>query len=167
MLDLKPSISLEPMHKIQETRCIRLANLLQGIEKKKGVSKTVTWADGNVSTNRATVVSDTPLVSADIEKIVASSTETMTKVINSTENIQDILQNKKGRNTACNVLRKVPAPYARSEWFNPFCGNKGITKIEMLDLKPSISLAPTPEMDKPLNVGLAKLLYENKKSKPR
>ena len=128
-------------------------NLMQRYNfKKKGVSKTVTWADGNVSTNRATVVSDTPLVSADIEKIVASSTETMTKVINSTENIQDILQNKKGRNTACNVLRKVPAPYARSEWFNPFCGSKGITKIEM---------------DKPLNVGLAKLLHENQKSKPR
>ena len=37
----------------------------------------------------------------------------------------------------------------------------------MLDLKPSISLEPIPEMDKPLNIGLAKLLHENKKSKPR
>ena len=34
----------------------------------------------------------------------------------------------------------------------------------MLDLKPSISLEPTPEMDKPLNVGLAKLLYGIEKS---
>ena len=39
-----------------------------------------------------------------------------------------------------------------------------VTKIEMLDLKPSISLTPTPEMDKPLNVGLAKLLYGIEKS---
>ena len=39
-----------------------------------------------------------------------------------------------------------------------------VTKIEMLDLKPSISLAPTPEMDKPLNVGLAKLLQRVEKS---
>ena len=35
----------------------------------------------------------------------------------------------------------------------------------MLDLKPSISLKPIPEMDKPLNIGLAKLLHGVEKSK--
>ena len=33
MLDLRPSISLEPMHKVSKTRYIGLAKLLYGIEK--------------------------------------------------------------------------------------------------------------------------------------
>ena len=35
----------------------------------------------------------------------------------------------------------------------------------MLDMEPSISLKPIPEMDKPLNIGLAKLLHGVEKSK--
>ncbi len=50
-------------------------------DKKKGVSETATMADGNVSTNQATVISDTPHVSASIEEIVATPTETIAKVI--------------------------------------------------------------------------------------
>ena len=49
--------------------------------RKKGVSETATMADGNVSTNQATVVSDTPHDSAGIEKIVATPAETVAKVI--------------------------------------------------------------------------------------
>ena len=48
---------------------------------KKVLSETATMADGNVSTNQATVVSNTPHVSADIKKIVASPTETIAKII--------------------------------------------------------------------------------------
>ena len=33
MLDLRPSISLEPMHQVSKTRDIGLAKLLYGIEK--------------------------------------------------------------------------------------------------------------------------------------
>ena len=47
--------------------------------RKKGVSETATMADGNVSTNQATVVSDTPHDSAGIEKIVATPAETYKK----------------------------------------------------------------------------------------
>ena len=39
-----------------------------------------------------------------------------------------------------------------------------VTKIEMLDLKPSISLTPTHQVSKTRDIGLAKLLYGIEKS---
>ena len=93
MLDLRPSISLAPTHQVSKTRDIGLAKLLYGIEKSYDPGK---------------------------------------KILDESQ-------------------KYIPHSYE-------------LTKIEMLDLKPSISLEPTPEMDKPLNVGLAKLLYGIEKS---
>ena len=47
--------------------------------RKKGVSETATMADGNVSTNQATAISNTPHVSASIQRIVATPAETYKK----------------------------------------------------------------------------------------
>ena len=88
-------------------------------DKKKGVSETATMADGNVSTNQATVVSDTPHVSADIKKIVASPTETMAKVIKNLDYLGSAYQKlpNRTRGFISNLSKALSLrPYSASQY---------------------------------------------------
>lgn len=88
-------------------------------EEKKGVSETATMADGNVSTNQATVIPDTPRVYAGIEKIVATPAETTAKVIKNLDHLRAAYQKlpNRTRGFITNLSKALSLrPYSSSQY---------------------------------------------------
>ena len=152
MLDLRPSISLAPTHQVSKTRDIGLAKLLYGIEKsydlgKKILDESQKYIPHSYELTKIEMLDLKPSISLEPMQIgVTTPSIGLAKLLYGIEKSYD-----SGKKNLDESQKYIPHSYE-------------VTKIEMLDLKSSISLAPTPEMDKPLNVGLAKLLYGIEKS---
>ena len=106
--------------------------------------------------------------SADVRKL----SDHATKVVQKFENPKVLQQEQRNvvvpiRNTSIDkqtyrvktTIQEITKTYERN-----ILHSYAVTKIEMLDLRPSISLAPVHKVSKTRYIGLAKLLYGIEKS---
>ena len=151
MLDLKPSISLTPMHQVSKTRDIGLAKLLYGIEKSyasgKKLDESQKYIPHSYEVTKIEMLDLRPSISlAPVHKVSKTRYIGLAKLLYGIEKIL-----RSGQKKLDESQKYIPHSYE-------------VTKIEMLDLRPSISLEPMYKASKTRYIGLAKLLYGIEKS---